>query len=124
MIVRPVIDLNGDQAVDSYEIPDRIRFQVSQRDHHCGFPYCTRPVESCDLDHIEPYTDSGGGRTSAHNLCPGCRGHHRMKTAGKASYRMLKPGTYHWTLPSGTYLVDPTGTYQLTGSTPPDPPEE
>ena len=59
MIVRPVIDLNGDQAVDSYEIPDRIRFQVEQRDHHCGFPYCTRPVESCDLDHIEPYTDDG-----------------------------------------------------------------
>ena len=26
--------------------------------------------------------------------------------------------------PSGTYLVDPTGTYQLTGSTAPDPPEE
>ena len=26
--------------------------------------------------------------------------------------------------PRGTYLVDPTGTYQLTGSTPPDPPEE
>src|SRR5215207_9753024 len=118
VIVRPVIDLAGDQAVDSYEIPDRIRFQVSERDHHCGFPYCTRPVESCDLDHIEPYTDSGGGgQTSAHNLCPGCGGHHRMKTAGKASYRMLKPDT----LPSGTYLVDPTGTQPLTGPTAPDP---
>ena len=57
MIVRPVIDLNGDQAVDSYEIPDRIRRQVELRDHHCGFPYCHRPVESCDLDHIEPHTD-------------------------------------------------------------------
>ena len=33
---------------------------------------------------------------------------------------MLKPGTYHWTLPSGTYLVDPTGTYQLTGPPSPD----
>jgi hypothetical protein len=32
---------------------------------------------------------------------------------------MLTPGTYHWTLPSGTYLVDPTGTHQLTGP-PPD----
>jgi hypothetical protein len=37
---------------------------------------------------------------------------------------MLTPGTYHWTLPSGTYLVDPTGTHQLTGSRSPDPPEE
>jgi hypothetical protein len=37
---------------------------------------------------------------------------------------MLTPGTYHWTPPSGTYLVDPTGTHQLTGSTPAAPPEE
>jgi hypothetical protein len=62
--VRPVIDLAGDQPVDSYEIPDRIRFQVSQRDHHCVFPYCHRPAESCDLDHIEPY-GSDGGETSS-----------------------------------------------------------
>ena len=44
-----------------------------------------------------------------------------MKTAGHATYRMIKPGTLYWTLPSGTYLVDPTGTYQLTGTAPPDP---
>jgi hypothetical protein len=31
---------------------------------------------------------------------------------------MLRSGTYQWTLPSGTYLVDPTGTHQFTGSTP------
>jgi hypothetical protein len=37
-----------------------------------------------------------------------------MKTAGRAHYRMLTPGTYHWTLPSGTYLVDPTGTHHLS----------
>ena len=121
VIVRPVIDLNGNQAVDSYEIPDRIRRHVTERDHHCVFPHCSRPVESCDIDHIEPHGPDGG-ETSTHNLCPGCRGHHRMKTAGNATYRMLHPGTYHWTLPSGTYLVDPTGTYPLTGSTPPDCP--
>ncbi len=114
MIVRPVIDLAGHQPVDSYEIPDRIRFQVTERDHHCVFPHCTKPAESCDLDHIEPHAD--GGATCACNLAPLCRGHHRLKTAGQASYRMLTPGTYHWTLPSGTYLVDPTGTHPLTGS--------
>ncbi|WP_183099959.1 HNH endonuclease signature motif containing protein [Nocardioides pelophilus] len=112
VIVRPVIDLAGSQPVDSYEIPDRIARQVKLRDHHCVFPHCTRPAESCDLDHIEPH--AAGGETSARNLAPKCRGHHRMKTAGRASYRMLTPGTYYWTLPSGTYLVDPTGTYDLT----------
>ena len=32
-------------------------------------------------------------------------------------------GVYHWTLPSGTYLVDPTGTYPLTNTPGTDPPE-
>ncbi|WP_183099240.1 HNH endonuclease signature motif containing protein [Nocardioides pelophilus] len=115
LIVRPVVDLAGSQPVDSYEIPDRIARQVTLRDHHCVFPHCTRPAESCDLDHIEPHAD--GGETSPRNLAPTCRGHHRMKTAGRAHYRMLRPGTYYWTLPSGTYLVDPAGTYHLA---PPD----
>jgi len=136
VIVRPVIDLNGHQPVDSYEVPDRIRRQVTLRDHHCVFPHCTRPAESCDLDHVVPH--GKGGPTCRCNLAPKCRGHHRMKTAGRAHYQVLTPGTYLWTLPSGTYLVDPTGTHHLTTSQarptgpadpaspgdPPDPPEE
>ncbi|MDZ5621410.1 HNH endonuclease signature motif containing protein [Nocardioides sp. HM23] len=117
VVVRPVVDLAGHQPVDSYEIPDRIRRQVTGRDHHCGFPYCTKPAEACDLDHITPHAE--GGPTCPCNLSPCCRGHHRYKTSGRTSYRMLTPGTYHWTLPTGTYLVDPTGTHQLT-ATPPD----
>jgi hypothetical protein len=123
VIVRPVINLNGDQPVDSYETPHRIRRQVTLRDHHCGFPYCTNPAESCDLDHVVSYAE--GGPTSAANLAPASRGHHRMKTAGRAHVRVLHPGTLLWTLPSGTYLVDPTGTYDITptpGTT--DPPED
>jgi hypothetical protein len=112
VIVRPVIDLNGDQPVDSYEIPDRLRRQVELRDHHCAYPYCTQPAERCDLDHVVSYAE--GGQTSASNLAPASRGHHRMKTAGNATCRVLHPGTYLWTLSSGTYLVDPTGTYDLT----------
>ena len=124
VIVRPVLDLAGNQPVDSYEIPDRIRRQVTLRDHHCTFPYCTVSTSStsgasrCDLDHDQPYTQ--GGNTCGCNLNPKCRGHHRMKTAGQATCRTLHPGTYLWTLPSGTYLVDPTGTYDLTLR----PPEE
>ena len=99
IIVRPVIDLAGDQAVDSYEIPDRIARQVKLRDHHCVFPLLHETGRVL-RPRPHPAHGSDGGQTSTHNLCPGCRGHHRMKTAGKASYRMLKPGTYHWTLPS------------------------
>lgn len=116
VIVRPVVDLAGHRPVDSYEVPDRLRFQVTTRDHHCGYPYCGRPAESCDLDHVEPHGD--GGVTCPCNLAPACRGHHRLKTAGLAHCRVLHPGTYLWTLPTGTYLVDPTGTYQLASALP------
>ena len=109
VIVRPVIDLAGHQHVDSYEIPDRIRRHVTLRDHHCAYPYCTRPAESGDIDHIQPYAD--GGPTCTHNLAAPCRGHHRMKTAGHATYRMLHPGTY---------LLDPARPGP-TWSTPPAP---
>jgi 5-methylcytosine-specific restriction endonuclease McrA len=109
--VRPVVDLAGHQPVDSYEIPDRIRAQVVLRDHHCVFPHCTKPAERCDLDHVCPH--GTGGQTCPCNLAPLCRAHHRLKTAGRATYRMLSPGTYHWTTRTGRYLVDPTGTYLL-----------
>ena len=89
VIVRPVIDLAGHQHVDSYEIPDRIRRHVELRDHHCPYPHCSRPAESGDIDHIQPHAH--GGPTCTHNLAPPCRGHHRMKTADHASYRMLAP---------------------------------
>jgi hypothetical protein len=111
VIIRPVLDLNGCQPVDSYEIPDRIRRQVTLRDHHCVFPHCTKPAERCDLDHVVPH--GADGPTCPCNLAPLCRGHHRFKTSGQIGYRVLTPGTYLWTLPSGTYLVDPTGTHDL-----------
>jgi hypothetical protein len=70
VIVRPVLDLAGHQPVDSYEIPDRIARQVKLRDHHCVFPHCTRPVESCDLDHLQAH--AGSGVTCPCNLAPRC----------------------------------------------------
>ncbi len=100
VIVRPVLDLNGHQPVDSYEIPDRIRRQVTLRDHHCVFPHCTKPTERCDLDHVVPHADDGP--TCPCNLAPLCRGHHRLKTAGRVTYRVLTPGTYLWTGPAAS----------------------
>jgi hypothetical protein len=51
----------------------------------CRFPTCSTPAEHCDLDHHEPRPD---GPTSAANLDPLCRRHHRAKTfAWRASIR-------------------------------------
>lgn len=81
VVVKPVIDLNTDIAVDGYEIPDRIRDHVTLRDRTCVFPYCTRPARTADIDHIESYDPHGPpGQTATDKVAPKCRTHHRLKT--------------------------------------------
>ena len=109
--VQPVLDIADHHPVGTYEIPDRIRAQVSYRDTECIFPHCHTPVRSCDLDHITPYPQ---GPTCACNLAPLCRRHHRVKTARRWAYVMVHPGSYYWRAPSGVnYLVDAHGTHPL-----------
>ena len=113
--VRQVIDTTAATRVDQYEIPDRLRHQVIERDGHCVFPHCTRPAHRGDIDHITAY-DPGGppGQTSIDNLAALCRNHHRHKTFGGWSYTMLEPGYYLWRTPHGHHLlVTPTGTVTL-----------
>lgn len=122
--VTPVIDLNGDVAVDAYEAPARVRARVEERDHLCVFPHCSRRGRF-DLDHIEPYLDpdEGGppGQTSAAGLAKLCRFHHRVKTHGGWRYQRVPgdPGAgpvaaYVWRSPLDQhFLVDGTGTHHL-----------
>ncbi|MFC7500953.1 HNH endonuclease signature motif containing protein, partial [Nocardioides sp. GCM10030258] len=118
--VRPVIDLADCVPVDSYEIPDRIRRIVEQRDHTCRFPWCGRPAAKCDLDHVVPYNK--GGPTCPCNLAPGCRRHHRAKTFSNWSYLVVLSGHYLWISPHGHhFLVGPNGTRALDPPRSPDP---
>ena len=84
VILRPVLDLSADRAVDQHDPPPAMREQVLLRDAHCVFPGCARDSRACDLDHITPYVpmDEGGppGQTHPGNLAPLCRTHHRVKT--------------------------------------------
>jgi hypothetical protein len=115
--VKPVIDLNDETAVESYEIPERIREAVILRDKTCYFPWCTTPARACDLDHIVSFAQ--GGTTSTANLAPGCRRDHRHKTHGGWRVRVIRPGTYEWTSPRGyRYLVWPGGTLDLNRDPP------
>ncbi|MFB9313678.1 HNH endonuclease signature motif containing protein [Nocardioides plantarum] len=101
--LKPVIDLASDPTTTAYRPTETMREQVHLRDRTCVFPDCGR--RKVDLDHIHPF--DLGGPTSAHNLAMLCRRHHRAKTHGSWSYRMLEPGHYEWTSPTGaTYLVD------------------
>src|SRR6188768_2260022 len=63
--VRPVIDLTEHIHVGQYEVPDRLATQTEHRDLTCVFPYCTRPAEACDKDHVIPFSE--GGPTASDN---------------------------------------------------------
>ncbi|GAA5144092.1 hypothetical protein GCM10023340_11070 [Nocardioides marinquilinus] len=103
LTVRPVIDLNVERASDAYRPSPAVSEHVLLRDRHCVFPRCTR--RRVDLDHIHPH--EAGGPTSTSNLAPLCRRHHRAKTHSRWHYRMLEPGLYEWTSPTGrTFAVD------------------
>ncbi|WP_183093814.1 HNH endonuclease signature motif containing protein [Nocardioides stalactiti] len=119
VIVRPVIDLAEHLPVDSYEIPDRHRLQVTLRDHTCRAPWCNRKAERCDLDHAVPHAD--GGPTCPRNLVPLCRRHHRAKTFHAWTYDILSPGVYLWTSLNGRqFLVTASGTRSLSPPGHPD----
>ncbi|AXE38047.1 DUF222 domain-containing protein [Acidipropionibacterium virtanenii] len=105
--VLPVTDLNGDPAVDAYEIPDRIRRQLVIREDYSVFPYSTSRSRSADLDHTVAYRRSTPGspappgQTRISNLGPLARREHRAKTAGLWTVDQPEPGVYEWTNRTG-----------------------
>ncbi|MBS42662.1 MAG: DUF222 domain-containing protein [Nocardioides sp.] len=97
--VREVLDLNTDDATDSYAPTEKLAAQVRRLHPTCVFPHCQRTSERSDLDHVVPYAD--GGPTSTANLAPLCRTHHRMKTHARWRYRRRPDGVFVWTGPMG-----------------------
>lgn len=112
--VRTVIDTTATIRVDQWEIPQRLRTQVTERDGTCRFPHCNRTAHT-DIDHIAPYdADGPPGQTATDNLADLCRSHHRHKTHGGWTYTMLEPGYYLWASPHRhRFLVTPHGTQML-----------
>ncbi len=115
--VRPVLDLDGLLAAESYEAPTRLREQIELRDATCVFPHCTRPATRADLDHVVPWP---AGPTTSQNLAPLCRRHHRHKTHHGWSYEVLAAGVHLWRSPHGLRSLRlPSGTYDLSEPPPP-----
>ena len=75
---------------------------VRLRDTRCRMYGCDRPAIACDLDHANPYPD---GPTSAENLGPLCRHHHRVKHSPGWTYTLHPDGHAEWTSPGGTRRV-------------------
>src|SRR5829696_2617197 len=95
---------DGGRLIDTTELgrypSARLAEAIKVRAGTCRFPSCTVPADRCDLDHHQPWPD---GKTSAHNLDPLCRRHHRGKTfAWQASIR--DHNAIDWTMPdAGRY---------------------
>ncbi len=122
--VQPVLDLADNTPVDAYETPHPTSETVYLTSPCCPFPWCNNLTRNKDTDHIKKYVPpaDGGppGQTRPDNLAKPCRRHHRLKTHGGWTYQMPEPGLYLWRSPLGRrYLVDCTGTTNLT--TPDDP---
>ncbi|MFT3971274.1 MAG: hypothetical protein QM695_13600 [Micropruina sp.] len=112
--IKPVLHADSDQAVDNYEIPDRIRETVALRDGCEVFPYSARTARGLDLDHTQPYVSGAAGQTGPDNLGPLTRRVHRAKTAGRWRLKQPRAGTFWWKTPHGNqYRVTPTGTDDL-----------
>ncbi|CAM3308920.1 HNH endonuclease signature motif containing protein [Nocardioides dubius] len=113
--INPVIDLNRTGSVDRHDPPQWMVELVKERDQHCVFPHCTRSSADADLDHINPYQETGPpGQTNPENLAPLCRRHHLAKTFAGWRYVRNRDGTYTWTNKHGhTWLVTALGTIQL-----------
>ena len=110
VVVKPVIDLDAHDPVESPVVPDRHAEIVALRDRTCVFPWCTRPARRCDKDHSVPH--SRGGPTCPCNLAPLCRRHHRIKTHGALDLP-------HRSSPAPT--CGPPSTATSTSATPPAP---
>lgn len=98
---RLVVDEMGrllDCGRNTYRPPPDLARHIIARDQHCAFPGCQRSAARCDLDHRIPYPV---GSTSAENIQPLCRQHHRLKhRGGWAIDRDDTDGSYQWTSPT------------------------
>ncbi len=67
VVLRPVLDLNNQTAVDQHDPPAAMREQVLLRESHCVFPGCRRDSRACDLDHITALRPPRGRRIPGPN---------------------------------------------------------
>jgi hypothetical protein len=72
-------------------------------DTECYWPGCHVPVTDCETDHLLPWADRGGGRTSPGNGGPACGKHNRHKEHG-FTVRRDDAGRWHTYRPDGTEI--------------------
>lgn len=93
---------------DRYRPPPELRRLVRWRADRCMAPGCGMPASRCEIDHNIAWDH--GGHTALWNLCPLCKGHHRVKHHGGWTVKQIdgSGGALEWTSPTGRrYVVQP-----------------
>lgn len=123
LVTDPLTGAVLDVGRTRYRPPAALADHVRHRDRTCVRGGCSRPAQTCDLDHTIAWDD--GGTTADHNLDPLCRRDHLLKTHAGHRLDQPVPGTFRWTTPTGhTYRVTPgaDGVVTHEGRPPPAPP--
>ncbi|GEL94385.1 HNH endonuclease signature motif containing protein [Cellulomonas composti] len=102
IVTDPLTDTVLDVGTTRYRPPAHIGEHVRVRDRVCVWPGCVTPAERADLDHT--VEAQHGGRTSASNLGPLCRHHHRLKSSGRYVLSQPSPGVFELRTPTGQIL--------------------
>jgi hypothetical protein len=112
----PVIDLNDQVSVNSYEHPESVKERTHLRTTGEVFPYAVSQSRRTDTDHPAPYVPHGPpGQTGDHNAGRLHRHHHRAKTHKGYRVTQIGPAEYLWRTPHGLCrLVNVYGTHDLT----------
>jgi hypothetical protein len=102
----PPIDLTGHGGFAApppgaltYRPSAALRAEIIQLDRRCRYPYCGRPSEECELDHLLKFCHAdpvAGGWTVAFNLAPLCRPDHDRKHDGPWIPTMHTDRTITW----------------------------
>ncbi|MAU80785.1 MAG: DUF222 domain-containing protein, partial [Gordonia sp.] len=83
----------------TYKPSAALRAEIIQLDRRCRYPYCGRPSEECELDHLLKFCHAdpvAGGWTVAFNLAPLCRPDHDRKHDGPWIPTMHTDRTISW----------------------------
>lgn len=117
----PVIDLEGQAPVGSWEIPERHRQAVRLMTPADVFPWGSASTNqpggwrSMQIDHTVPWQPAGPGESRIGNYGPLTQRHHNLKTHEGWQVQQPFPGIYVWRDPHGAlYLVDHTGTRRIS----------
>ncbi len=77
LVTDPITGTALDLSTTTYRPTQHIRRHVIARDVTCRAPGCTKPADTCDLDHQTPWPT---GPTTPGNLNAKDRAHHHLKT--------------------------------------------